>query len=65
VQFRFVSVSILCSGYVLVCDYLTMLKKIFKDVLEDRLQVASLLDPENFGKLDVALDEAFPEVRCS
>jgi hypothetical protein len=40
-----------------------MLRKVFKDVLDDKLQISMLLDPECFGKLDVALDEAFPEAR--
>ena len=46
----------------LVSEFLITLRKVCKDVLEDRLTVVSLQDPENFGKLDVALDEMFLQV---
>lgn len=44
---------------------MSITRKLLKDVLEERMVLATLMDPEYFGKLDVALDEAFPEVRTA
>lgn len=46
----------------LVAELLDFLRLIFTDVMDGRLQVSALADPEFSGKLFVALDECFPLV---
>ncbi len=48
--------------FITVGECLDTLRMVFSDVLDGKFTAAAVTDPDNFGKLFVALDKAFSQV---